>query len=41
VTLGIAADRISVSSYGKDKLLDPTPGESSASRNRRVDFVSQ
>jgi len=41
LTLGIAADRISVISFGEEKPLDSTPGKAAAAKNRRVEFVQQ
>ncbi|MHB1397467.1 MAG: peptidoglycan-associated lipoprotein Pal [Trichloromonadaceae bacterium] len=38
-TVGIAADRINVISYGEEKPLDPTSTEAAWSKNRRAEFV--
>ena len=39
VTMGIAADRLSVISYGKEKPLDPGHDEAAWAKNRRDDFI--
>lgn len=39
VGLGVDASRLSVISYGKERLLDEGDSESAHSRNRRVNFV--
>jgi peptidoglycan-associated lipoprotein len=39
IHLGIAASRITTISYGKDRPIDPTHGETAWSRNRRAEFV--
>jgi len=39
VGLGIDGDRLSVISYGKERLLDEGDSESAHARNRRVNFV--
>ena len=38
-TVGIAADRINVISYGEEKPLDPTSTEAAWSKTRRAEFV--
>ena len=38
-TLGVAADRINVISYGEEKPLDPTSTEAAWAKNRRAEFV--
>lgn len=38
-TVGIAADRINVISYGEEKPLDPASNEAAWSKNRRAEFV--
>ncbi len=39
VSLGVSADRLAPVSYGKERPLDPTPGEAAFARNRRAHFV--
>lgn len=39
VTLGVAADRINVISYGEEKPLDPASTEAAWAKNRRAEFV--
>lgn len=39
VSLGVAADRISVISYGKERPLDPSDSEVAYAKNRRANFV--
>ncbi len=39
IKLGIAASRITTISYGKDRPIDPSHGETAWSRNRRAEFV--
>jgi peptidoglycan-associated lipoprotein len=39
VSLGIAAERLRVVSYGKERPLDPGPGEAAWARNRRAHFA--
>ena len=39
VSLGIAADRLRVVSYGKERPLDPGTGEAAWARNRRAHFA--
>jgi peptidoglycan-associated lipoprotein len=39
VSLGVAEDRLSTVSYGKERPLDPLNSEASHSRNRRAHFV--
>jgi peptidoglycan-associated lipoprotein len=41
VTMGIAADRLSVISYGKEKPVDPGHDENAWAKNRRDEFVIQ
>ncbi len=36
---GIAADRLSIISFGKEKLLDPSDSEAAGAKNRRATFV--
>ncbi len=38
-TLGVAADRINVISYGEEKPLDPASTEAAWAKNRRAEFV--
>ena len=39
VSLGIAADRLTTVSFGKDKPVEPLHAETAWSKNRRVEFV--
>ena len=39
VSLGVAAERLGVASYGKERPLDPGPGEAAWARNRRAHFA--
>jgi peptidoglycan-associated lipoprotein len=39
VTLGIAPERLSIISYGKEKALDPGHDEAAWAKNRRAEFV--
>ncbi len=39
VTLGVAADRVNVISYGEEKPLDPASTEAAWAKNRRAEFV--
>lgn len=39
VTMGVAADRLSVISYGKEKPADPGHDEAAWAKNRRAEFV--
>ncbi len=41
VTMGVAADRLSVISYGKEKPADPGHDEAAWAKNRRDEFVVQ
>ena len=39
VSLGVAGDRLTTVSYGKERPLDPASNEAAWSRNRRAHFV--
>jgi peptidoglycan-associated lipoprotein len=39
VSLGVAGDRLTTVSYGKERPLDPTSNEAAWARNRRAHFL--